>query len=154
MTSRRNDTGAAPAGSWPRLCKPGVSLVYPTRTFAGGMKTDVKKFLNLLADEKLEAEPVDLLLAFVDVLVAQNDAVGQAVVVLGIGPDAVLQGLFGQAEVLAGGDLELFDAGLDGKVHPNFRHQHALKVQTHNHGVLHSSSCGNLWVVKRGFPGS
>ncbi len=38
--------------SWPKLCKPRVSLVYPTRTFAGRMKDDVKKFMNLLQEEK------------------------------------------------------------------------------------------------------
>ena len=43
--------GAAP-GSWTRLCKPRLSLVYPTRTFAGRMKGDVKKFLTLLEEEK------------------------------------------------------------------------------------------------------
>lgn len=42
----------AMADSWPKLCKPRVSLVYPTRTFAGRMKDDVKKFMNLLQEEK------------------------------------------------------------------------------------------------------
>ena len=42
----------AVADSWPKLCKPRLSLVYPTRTFAGRMKDDVKKFLGLLQDEK------------------------------------------------------------------------------------------------------
>ncbi|MBI4351974.1 MAG: hypothetical protein HY550_11085 [Elusimicrobia bacterium] len=42
----------APADSWPKLCKPRLSLVYPTRTFAGRMKDDAKKFLNLLQEEK------------------------------------------------------------------------------------------------------
>jgi hypothetical protein len=46
--------GAAGAiqDSWPRLCKPRLSLVYPTRTFAGRMKGDVKKFMTLLEEEK------------------------------------------------------------------------------------------------------
>lgn len=43
--------GAIP-DSWPKLCKPRLALVYPTRTFAGRMKDDVKKFLNLLQEEK------------------------------------------------------------------------------------------------------
>ncbi len=43
--------GAA-AGSWSKLCKPLISLVYPTRTFAGRMKDDVNKFLGLLQEEK------------------------------------------------------------------------------------------------------
>lgn len=38
--------------SWPKLCKPRLALVYPTRTFAGRMKDDVKKFLELLQEEK------------------------------------------------------------------------------------------------------
>ncbi len=42
----------AVAESWPGLCKPRVSLVYPTRTFAGRMKDDVKKLLTLLQGEK------------------------------------------------------------------------------------------------------
>ncbi len=46
------DGAGAIADSWPRLCKPRLSLVYPTRTFAGRMKDDVKKFLNLLQEEK------------------------------------------------------------------------------------------------------
>jgi len=46
------DGAPASPGSWPKLCKPRVSLVYPTRTFAGRMKDDVKKFLGLLQDEK------------------------------------------------------------------------------------------------------
>jgi hypothetical protein len=45
------DTGAA-AGSWPKLCKPRISLVYPTRTFAGRVKDDVKKLVGVLQDEK------------------------------------------------------------------------------------------------------
>jgi len=44
--------GGAVADSWPKLCKPRISLVYPTRTFAGRVKDDVKKFLNLLQEEK------------------------------------------------------------------------------------------------------
>ncbi len=44
--------GGAVADSWPKLCKPRLSLVYPTRTFAGRMKDDVKKFLSLLQEEK------------------------------------------------------------------------------------------------------
>lgn len=43
---------AAPAGSWAKLCKPRLSLVYPTRTFAGRMKDDIKKFMGALQDEK------------------------------------------------------------------------------------------------------
>jgi len=43
--------GALP-DSWPELCKPRLSLVYPTRTFAGRMKDDVKKFMGLLQEEK------------------------------------------------------------------------------------------------------
>jgi len=43
--------GAAP-GSWSQLCKPRLSLVYPTRTFAGRVKDDVKKLLGALQDEK------------------------------------------------------------------------------------------------------
>lgn len=42
----------APAGSWAALCKPRLALVYPTRTFAGRAKDDVKKFMGLLQDEK------------------------------------------------------------------------------------------------------
>jgi len=42
----------SPAGSWPRLCGPTVSLVYPTRTFAGRMKEDVKKLMNELMERK------------------------------------------------------------------------------------------------------
>lgn len=41
-----------PSGSWPRLCGPEVSLVYPTRTFAGRMKEDAKKLLAGLAERK------------------------------------------------------------------------------------------------------
>lgn len=44
-------SGAIP-DSWPKLCKPRLALVYPTRTFAGRMKDDVRKFLNLLQEEK------------------------------------------------------------------------------------------------------
>ena len=43
---------AAAPGSWPKLCKPRISLVYPTRTFAGRMKDDVKKLMGVLQDEK------------------------------------------------------------------------------------------------------
>ncbi|HAH31712.1 MAG TPA: hypothetical protein DCL44_05295 [Elusimicrobia bacterium] len=43
--------GAA-AASWPKSCKPKLSLVYPTRTFAGRMKGDVTKFFETLKDEK------------------------------------------------------------------------------------------------------
>ena len=43
--------GALP-DSWPKLCKPRLSLVYPTRTFAGRMKGDAKKFIALLEEEK------------------------------------------------------------------------------------------------------
>jgi hypothetical protein len=42
----------APEGSWPRLCRIPASLVYPTRTFAGKMKGDARKFLEWLAAEK------------------------------------------------------------------------------------------------------
>lgn len=45
------DAGAA-AGSWPKLCKPRISLVYPTRTFAGRVKDDVRKLVDVLQDEK------------------------------------------------------------------------------------------------------
>lgn len=45
------DAGAA-AGSWSKLCKPRISLVYPTRTFAGRAKDDVKKLLAILQEEK------------------------------------------------------------------------------------------------------
>ncbi len=51
-TQTMSDGGGAIAGSWPKLCKPRLSLVYPTRTFAGRMKDDVKKFLGLLQEEK------------------------------------------------------------------------------------------------------
>lgn len=43
---------AAAPGSWAKLCKPRISLVYPTRTFAGRMKDDVKKLMAVLQDEK------------------------------------------------------------------------------------------------------
>ncbi|MCX5785449.1 MAG: hypothetical protein NTX59_07155 [Elusimicrobia bacterium] len=43
--------GAA-AASWPKLCKPKLSLVYPTRTFAGRMKSDAAKFFETLKEEK------------------------------------------------------------------------------------------------------
>lgn len=42
----------SPAGSWPRLCKPRIALVYPTRTFAGRLKDDVNKLMGELMDEK------------------------------------------------------------------------------------------------------
>lgn len=45
------DAGAV-AGSWSKLCKPRLSLVYPTRTFAGRVKDDVKKLVGVLQDEK------------------------------------------------------------------------------------------------------
>jgi len=49
------DGGAdAPAGSWPQVCGPTFNLVYPTRTFAGRIKGDVKKLLNELMDRKRE----------------------------------------------------------------------------------------------------
>jgi hypothetical protein len=38
--------------SWTELCEPRLSLVYPTRTYAGRMKNDIKKFLLLLQEEK------------------------------------------------------------------------------------------------------
>jgi hypothetical protein len=44
----------APAGSWPRLCYPKVSLVYPTRTSAGRMKNDALKLLDTLQERKKE----------------------------------------------------------------------------------------------------
>lgn len=43
---------ASPSGSWSRLCAPKVSLVYPTRTFSGRMKEDVKKLLAELLERK------------------------------------------------------------------------------------------------------
>lgn len=46
------DGAGAVGDSWAKLCKPRFSLVYPTRTFAGRMKGDVKKFLALLEEEK------------------------------------------------------------------------------------------------------
>lgn len=46
------DAAGALPGSWPRLCKPRLGLVYPTRTFAGRMKGDAKKFIALLEEEK------------------------------------------------------------------------------------------------------
>ncbi|HOI43955.1 MAG TPA: hypothetical protein PK523_13505, partial [Elusimicrobiales bacterium] len=42
----------APQGSWPRLCRVPASFVYPTRTLAGKMNGDARKFLELLAAEK------------------------------------------------------------------------------------------------------
>ncbi|HNT97314.1 MAG TPA: hypothetical protein PKK31_03495 [Elusimicrobiales bacterium] len=46
------DPEKAPAGSWPKLCQIPASLVFPTRTFAGRLKTDARKFLEFLAAEK------------------------------------------------------------------------------------------------------
>lgn len=48
------DGDRAPAGSWPRLCGPRLSLVYPTRTFSGRMKEDAKKLLGALMERKRE----------------------------------------------------------------------------------------------------
>ncbi|HAF95936.1 MAG: hypothetical protein A2021_02485 [Elusimicrobia bacterium GWF2_52_66] len=45
------DSEALP-DSWTRLCKPKLSLVYPTRTLAGRMKEDAAKFFETLQDEK------------------------------------------------------------------------------------------------------
>jgi hypothetical protein len=45
--------GAQP-GSWSQLCKPRLSLVYPTRTFAVSVKDDIKKLLGALQDAKKE----------------------------------------------------------------------------------------------------
>ncbi len=45
-------TAGAMPDSWPKLCKPMISLVYPTRTFSGRMKGDAKKFMDMLLDEK------------------------------------------------------------------------------------------------------
>lgn len=42
----------APEGSWAAYCKPRLALVYPTRTFAGRVKDDVRKLLGALQDEK------------------------------------------------------------------------------------------------------
>ncbi|HOW89913.1 MAG TPA: hypothetical protein PL037_06495 [Elusimicrobiales bacterium] len=42
----------APEGSWPKVCYPKVSLVYPTRTFAGRMKKDAMKLIGTLQEEK------------------------------------------------------------------------------------------------------
>ena len=39
-------------GSWPQLCKPALSMVYPTRTFAGRMKEDALKFISGLMEGK------------------------------------------------------------------------------------------------------
>lgn len=46
--------GAAGAArdSWSKLCKPLISVVYPTRTFSGRMKDDAIKFIGLLEEEK------------------------------------------------------------------------------------------------------
>jgi hypothetical protein len=43
--------GAAP-DSWPKFCRPRLSLVYPTRTFSGRMKNDALKFAALLREKK------------------------------------------------------------------------------------------------------
>ena len=42
----------AMAASWPKLCKPKLSLVYPTRTFSGRLKNDTTKFFETLREEK------------------------------------------------------------------------------------------------------
>ena len=42
----------SPSGSWPQVCAPRVSLVYPTRTFSGRMKDDIKKLLGELMERK------------------------------------------------------------------------------------------------------
>lgn len=42
----------APAGSWAKLCYPKISMVYPTRTFAGRMKKDASKLIGGLQDRK------------------------------------------------------------------------------------------------------
>jgi hypothetical protein len=42
----------APAGSWAKLCYPKVSLVYPTRTYAGRMKKDAAKLIGELQEQK------------------------------------------------------------------------------------------------------
>jgi hypothetical protein len=47
-----NGAGGAVKGSWARLCKPKISLVYPTRTFAGRMKNDAFKLLGELKEQK------------------------------------------------------------------------------------------------------
>ncbi len=65
VPARKSDTGrvisrheliyggkGAPEGSWAALCKPRMALVYPTRTFAGRVKDDLKKFLYALMEEK------------------------------------------------------------------------------------------------------
>lgn len=46
------DAGGAMPDSWPKFCKPRLSLVYPTRTFAGRMKSDVMKLVGKLQEEK------------------------------------------------------------------------------------------------------
>ena len=52
----RTETLYAAAGavpdSWVKFCKPRLGLVYPTRTFAGRIKDDIKKFMGMLQDEK------------------------------------------------------------------------------------------------------
>jgi|GEM_PF-1052361 len=39
-------------GSWPQACNPMISLVYPTRTFAGRMKNDALKLVAELEEQK------------------------------------------------------------------------------------------------------
>ncbi|MBI4802929.1 MAG: hypothetical protein HY796_10440 [Elusimicrobia bacterium] len=46
-----NSAGAV-SDSWPRVCKPMISLVYPTRTFAGRMKNDALKLVAELEEQK------------------------------------------------------------------------------------------------------
>lgn len=46
------DPERAPDGSWAKLCGVPASMVYPTRTFAGRLKVDARKFLEFLAAEK------------------------------------------------------------------------------------------------------
>jgi len=48
------DGARSPSGSWPGICEPRLSLVYPTRTFAGRMKEDAKKLLAALMEKKRE----------------------------------------------------------------------------------------------------
>ena len=47
-----DDGDRSPDGSWPQLCGPKFSQVYPTRTFSGRMKEDVKKLIGVLMDKK------------------------------------------------------------------------------------------------------
>lgn len=44
----------APFGSWMQLCGPALSVAYPTRTFSGRIKGDVRKLVNTLMDRKRE----------------------------------------------------------------------------------------------------